>query len=65
MQDKFVEEIKELKNEELIELYNKICNHINYLSSSIIEVVEPESVEVAKENDMNFESEGGDDVGDE
>lgn len=65
MQDKFVEEIKELKNEELIELYNKICNHINYLSSSIIEVVEPESVEVAKENDMNFENEGGDNDGDE
>lgn len=65
MQDKFVEEIKELKNEELIELYNKICNHINFLSSSIIEVVEPECVEDAKENDMNFENEGGDDVGDE
>jgi len=59
MQDKFIEEIKELKDGELIELYNKICDHISYLSSSIIEVVEPERT------DNSEDDEGGEDDGDE
>ena len=56
MQDKFIEEIKGLKDSELIGLYNKICDHINYLSSSIIEVVD---------NDNNADDSSNDDVYDE
>ncbi len=60
MQDKFIEEIKGLNDGELIELYNRICDHINYLSSSIIEVVEDEPMEYLEED----EEDGGEDDGD-
>ena len=72
MQDKFIEEIKGLNDSELIELYNKICDHINYLSSSIIEVVEEDNVDDSQseddyENDdeMTDLDEDGGDNGDE
>lgn len=62
MQDKFIEEIKGLKDGELIELYNRICDHINYLSSSIIEVVEDENIDDLDEEDIE---DGGEDDGNE
>ena len=72
MQDKFIEEIKGLNDSELIELYNKICDHINYLSSSIIEVVEEDNADDSQseedyENDdeMTDLDEDGGDNGDE
>lgn len=68
MQDKFIEEIKGLKDDELIELYNRICDHINYLSGSIIEVVEEESSEDIDDEDYeeeDLEEDGGEDDGDE
>ena len=67
MQDKFIEEIKGLKDDELIELYNRICDHINYLSGSIIEVVEENvSDDMEDENlEEDLEEDGGEDDGDE
>ena len=72
MQDKFIEEIKGLKDSELIGLYNKICDHINYLSSSIIEVVEEDNVddsqsedEYENDDEMTDIDEDGGDNGDE
>ena len=72
MQDKFIEEIKGLNDSELIELYNKICDHINYLSSSIIEVVEENNVddsqsedEYENDDEMTDIDEDGGDNGDE
>lgn len=72
MQDKFIEEIKGLNDSELIELYNKICDHINYLSSSIIEVVEEDNVddsqsedEYENDDEMTDIDEDGGDNGDE
>ena len=72
MQDKFIGEIKGLKDSELIGLYNKICDHINYLSSSIIEVVEEDNVddsqsedEYENDDEMTDIDEDGGDNGDE
>ena len=72
MQDIFIEEIKGLNDSELIELYNKICDHINYLSSSIIEVVEEDNVddsqsedEYENDDEMTDIDEDGGDNGDE
>ena len=65
MQDKFIEEIKGLNDGELIELYNKICDHISYLSSSIIEVVEPERTDNSEDDELDYDDEGGEDDGDE
>lgn len=72
MQDKFIEEIKGLNDSELIELYNKICDHINYLSSSIIEVVEEDNAddsqsedEYENDDEMTDIDEDGGDNGDE
>lgn len=72
MQDKFIEEIKGLKDSELIGLYNKICDHINYLSSSIIEVVDNDNIaddssndDVYDEDEMDDLDEGGEVDGDE
>ena len=68
MQDKFIEEIKGLKDNELVELYNKICDHMNYLESSIINIVD--SSEIDEDDDEEDEDEedledGGEEDGDE
>ena len=34
------ENIKNLSNEDLLELYNKVLEHINYLGQNIIEIEE-------------------------
>ena len=34
------ENIKNLSNEDLLELYNKVLEHINYLCQNIIEIEE-------------------------
>ena len=67
MQDKFIEEIKGLKDDELIELYNRICDHINYLSGSIIEVVEEDTSDDMEDENLeeDLEEDGGEDDGDE
>ncbi len=68
MQDKFIEEIKGLKDDELIELYNRICDHINYLSGSIIEVVEEDvsdDMDDKEDLDEDLDEDGGEDDGDE
>ena len=53
-------------------MYNKICDHINYLSSSIIEVVEEDNVddsqsedEYENDDEMTDIDEDGGDNGDE